>query len=248
MAENAQQRVVVAGPQGRPARRRRIGVAVAAQGFVLVALVAVVVPQAQDAADVVVLPRHRQQRRGLAAIVRVGDVEVVLRRLEQRPEVVADHVRGDLPTAHRAANKGAHEVFGVIEHELITRLGRDRFEGGERIGPAFRAVTRQGVDLPVAAVEQAFDPRHLRRAQRIGDVGLVHDHALHRPQAVIHLSARIVIRATGVDQVDRLAGRRARTHPLEEMPRLAVLEIDVREKPVLEQPAPHQAFAGRPAR
>ncbi|MNP12776.1 hypothetical protein D3C76_1050270 [compost metagenome] len=71
---------------------------------------------------------------------------------------------------------------------------------------------------------------------------LVHDHALHRPQAVIHLGAGVVVRPTGIDQVDGLAGGRARTHPLEEMPRLAILEINVREKPVLEQPTPYQAL------
>ncbi|MNE26059.1 hypothetical protein D3C80_1194100 [compost metagenome] len=75
-------------------------------------------------------------------------------------------------------------------------------------------------------------------------MGLVHDHALYRPQAIVKLRARIIIRATGVDQVDRLAGRGARTHPLEEMPRLTVLEVEMGQEPVLVQPAPHQAFPG----
>ncbi|MNF84617.1 hypothetical protein D3C84_669870 [compost metagenome] len=168
----------------------------------------------------------------------------MLRRLEQCPEVVTDHVSGDLPPANRAANKGAHEILGVIEHELITRLGRDRFEGGKRVGPALRPITRQRAGLPVTAVEQALDPGHLRRAQRVGNVGLMNDHPLHRPQTVVKLAARIIVRASGLDHVNRLPGRRARSHPLKEMPRLAVLEIDVREKPVLVQPAPYQALPG----
>ncbi|MNK86742.1 hypothetical protein D3C87_1066600 [compost metagenome] len=168
----------------------------------------------------------------------------MLGRLEQRPEIIADHVRGDLTTTHWPTDKGAHKVLGVIEHELIARLGRNRFEGGERVGPALWPIARQRIDLPVAAVEQALDPRQLRRTQRIGDVGLVHDHTLHRPQAIVKLRARIIVRATGVDQVNRLAGRGARTHPLEEMPRLAILEVEMGEKPVLVQPAPHQTFPG----
>ncbi|MNQ79022.1 hypothetical protein D3C85_939510 [compost metagenome] len=201
-------------------------------------------PQAQHAAHVVVLTGHGQQWRGLRLIVRIDDVQIMLGGLEQGPELIADHIGCDLSAAHRPANKGAHKVLGVIEHKLITRLRRDRLERLERIGTALRPVTGQGVDLPVAAIEQALDPSHSRRAQWVGDVGLVHDHPLHRPQAVIHLGTRIVVGAAAVDQVDGLAGRRTRTYPLEEMPLLALLEIQVREEQVLEQPARHQAFAG----
>ena len=244
MAENAQQGIVIARPQCRPARRRQVCIVVTAQGFVLVALVAIGQPQAQHTAHVVILPGHGQQRRGLAAITRIGDVQIVVGVLEQRPEVIADHVRSDLPTAHRPANEGTHEVLSVIEHELVTRFSRDGFECRERVGAAAGAVAWQGRDLPVGGVEQCLDPRHLRRAEGVSDVGFMHDHALHRPQAVVHLGAGVVVGATGGDQVNRLATGRTRTHPLEVMPRLAVLEIDMRQEQMLEQPARHQAFPG----
>ncbi|MNV47921.1 hypothetical protein D3C71_1398050 [compost metagenome] len=75
-------------------------------------------------------------------------------------------------------------------------------------------------------------------------MGLVHDHALHRPQAVVELRARIIVGAPGIDQVNRLAGRRTRTHPLEEMPGFTLLEVKMGEEPVFIQPAPHQALPG----
>ena len=162
------------------------------------------------------------------------------RFLEQRPEVVPDHVRGNLPAAHRPANKGAHKILGVIEHELITRHGRDRFKGFKRVGAAARPVTRQRSGMPVAAVEQLLDPLELLLAHRVSDVGFVHDHALYRHQPVIERGARIIIWTAGSDQINRLTARRARTHPLEEMPRHAVVKIRMGKEQVFEQPAPDQ--------
>ena len=209
VAVDRQQRIVVAGPQVRPAGRRRFGIGVAAQLLILVALVPVGLPQPQQVADLVELPGHGQQRRGLGTIAGIGDVEVVARVLEHRPEVVADHVGGDLPAAHRPADKGAHEVLGVIQHELVARLGRNRLEGLEGVGAALRAVTGYRIHCPVAGVEQLAHPLQLLRAERIGDMGLVHDDALDRPQPVVHLGARVVIGPARGNRVDRLAAGRA---------------------------------------
>ncbi len=166
------------------------------------------------------------------------------RLLEQRPEVVADHVGGNLPTAYRATDEGAHEVLGVIQHELVARHCRDRFEGFERVGPVARAVAWQRGGMPVAGVEQLLDPLELLRPHRIGDVRLVHDHALHRDQPVVEVGARRVVGAARGDQVDRLTARCTRTHPLEEVALLATNEIDVRQEQVLVQPAADQRLGG----
>ena len=74
LAEDRQQRVVVAAPDMRPVRGRGVGVSVLAQVLVLVALVAIVAPQTQQIADVVELAGHGQQRRGLALVIGIGDV------------------------------------------------------------------------------------------------------------------------------------------------------------------------------
>ncbi|MCY1529465.1 hypothetical protein D9M68_646120 [compost metagenome] len=75
-------------------------------------------------------------------------------------------------------------------------------------------------------------------------MGLVHDHALDGPEAVVEGVARILVGTARGDGVDRLAAGRARSHQLEEVPRLAALEIKVRKEQVLEQPAPHQRLTG----
>ncbi|SVJ63258.1 Uncharacterised protein [Klebsiella pneumoniae] len=245
LAEDAQQGVVVAVPDRVPGRRRRVGVDVLAQVFVLVALVPVGAPQAEQVLQLVDLPRQGQQRLALRAEVGVGDEQVLLGVLEYHPEVVADHVGGDLSTAHRPADEGTGEVFGVVQHELVARPWRDRGEGGERVGTALHAVAGNLVGVPLGAEEQLLDAFQLLRRQRIGDVRLVYDHALDRPEAVIEAVARIVVGTPGRDRVDRLAAGRARTHQLEEVAGRALLrEIQVRQEQVLVEPARDQALLG----
>ena len=74
-------------------------------------------------------------------------------------------------------------------------------------------------------------------------MGLVHDHALDRPQAIIEGRAWIVVGAAGGDRIDRLTTGRARTHHLEEMTLIPALDIQVREEQVLVDPARHQVLA-----
>ncbi len=140
LAEHAEQGVLVTCPDLRPIGRC-IGVSLGAQLLVLVALHAIGLPERQQVAHFVELPRHGQQRCGLLTKAPIGDIEIVLRVLEEHPEVVADDISGDLASADRAANEGAHEVLSVIQHELVSRLGRNRLEGLERIGPVIRAIT-----------------------------------------------------------------------------------------------------------
>ena len=244
VAEYREQGVIVARPQGRPAWRRHIGIGLLPQLFIVVTLVAVVVPQRNNAANVVDLPGHCQQGRCQAAIHRVGDITVPGRLLKHGPEVVADYIGGNLTTAYRPADKGAHKVFSVIEHKLIARDCRDSLKGFKRIGTPAWPVTRQFGGMPVAAVEQLLDPRQLMRPHRVGDMGLVHDHALHRLQAIVKRRARVIVGATGGDQVDRLPAGRARAHPLEIMPRHTVVKIGMGKKQMLVQPARHQCFGG----
>ncbi|MNO85176.1 hypothetical protein D3C76_765410 [compost metagenome] len=169
----------------------------------------------------------------------------MLRVLEEHPEVVANHVGGDLPATDRSTDEGADEVLGVVQHELVTRLRRDRGEGFERVGAMLQAVARHLVGLPRAAKEQLAGMVQLRRVERIGDVGLVHDHALDRPQAIVEGTAGIVVRPARGDGIDRLAAGRARAHQLEEVPRLSPFgEVQVRQEQVLVQPARHQPLAG----
>ncbi|MNQ72754.1 hypothetical protein D3C85_874660 [compost metagenome] len=124
-------------------------------------------------------------------------------------------------------------------------MRRDGLEGLEGVGAALRAIAGHLIRDPVAGEEQRPDPRHFRRAEGISDVGLVHDHALDGPEAVIEGVARVVVGPAGGDGVDGLAAGRARAHHLEEMAGLAIpLEIQMREEQVLEQPAPDQRLAG----
>ena len=242
MAKHRQQGVVVAAPDLRPIRRQ-VAVAIAAQLLVLVALVTVGAPHAPEVAEVVELAGHGQQRRRLTTVIRVGDVLVMLRILKEHPELIADHVGGDLSATHRSADKGAHEILGVIQHELVARPGRNRLEGLEGIGAPTHAVARQLLKVPVLGEEQRLHPRQPGRAERIGEVRLVHDHVRHRAQAVIDVGARIVVGAARGDRIDRLPARRARTHQRVEMPRFAALEIQMRKEQVLVQPAADQLFA-----
>ncbi len=193
LAKDRQQCVVVATPDVLPLRRTlRIGVA--PQFFILVALALVAVPEPQQLTDIIGLPWHRQQRCRTLAITGVGHVAIVPRILEEHPEVVADDVGGDLPTAHRPADEGAYEVFGIVQHKAVARLGRYRLERLERIGTMLDAISGQLVERPVAGEQQLMNPRQLRWIQRIGDVRLVHDVALDGHQAIVESRPRILIR------------------------------------------------------
>ncbi|MCY1428064.1 hypothetical protein D9M71_439350 [compost metagenome] len=98
--------------------------------------------------------------------------------------------------------------------------------------------------MPVASVEQLLHPLELLRPHRVGDVRLVHDHALDRDQAVIEVGARRVVGAARGDQVDRLAAGRARTHPLEEVALLATDAVDMCQEQMLVQPTADQRLGG----
>ncbi len=242
LAEDAQQGIVIAGPDLLPLRGlARIGIH--AQLFVVVALDPVALPERKQVAHFIELPGHRQQRRGLFAIAPVGNVQIVLRVLEEHPEVVANHVRGDLPAAHRPADKGADEILGVIQHELVPRLGRNSLESLERIGSVICAVTGDGIHRRVTAEEQRTDPRQLRSAEWIGDMSLVHDHVGNRSQAIAEPGTRIIVRPSRRNGVDRLATGRARTHQLVETTASLPFEVQMRDEKVLIQPAANQIAA-----
>ncbi|MNC24449.1 hypothetical protein D3C75_725040 [compost metagenome] len=87
-----------------------------------------------------------------------------------------------------------------------------------------------------------LDPLELLRPHRVGDVRLVHDHALHRDQPVVEVGARRVVGAARGDQVDRLAAGRARAHPLEEVPALTAHKMDVGQEQMLIEPAADQGL------
>ena len=164
------------------------------------------------------------------------------RLLEQRPEVVTNHVRGDLTAAHRAANEGADEILGVIQHELIARYRRDCLKRLERVGAVAWTIARQRSRVPVAAVEQLFDTFELLRPHRVGDVGLVYDDALYGHQPVVEVGARRIVGPTRGNQVNGLATGCTGTYPLEEVPRLPANKVNVCQKQVFIQPTAYQRF------
>ena len=179
------------------------GVSVTPKLLVAIALAAVGIPERQQVTQFVELPGHCKQGCRALAKALVGHIEVTFRGLEEHPEVVADHIGRNLPAAHRATDEGSHEVLGVIEHELVARTGRNRCECQERVGPVPGTIPRQLRKRPAIVEKKLANPGELAIAQRIGDVRLVDDHIVDRPQPVEELGARVIVRPTTGNYIDR---------------------------------------------
>src|SRR5690606_22465558 len=141
----------------------------------------------------------------------------------------------DLPPAHRAADESTYEVLGVIQHELVARLRRNRPEGLEGVGPVVGAIAGYRLDRPLTFEEQFAHPLQLCGAERISDVGLVDDGPGDRPDPIEKRRSRILVRQPRGDRVHRLSARRPRANQLEEVPWLAPFEMQMREKQMLVQ-------------
>src|SRR3970282_1633077 len=111
--------------------------------------------------------------------------------MKERPEIVTHHIGSDMAAADRPANKGTDEIFGVVQHELIAGPGRDSRKGDKRIGARILTITRRITGLPRTAEKKRIDAADFPRAERISDMGFVHNGALHGAQAIINpLNAR----------------------------------------------------------
>src|SRR5690606_34832628 len=73
-------------------------------------------------------------------------------------------------------------------------------------------------------------------------VGLVDDGPGDRPDPIEKRRSRILVRQPRGDRVHRLSARRSRANQLEEVPRLAPFEMQMREKQMLVQPAADQTL------
>ncbi len=67
----------------------------------------------------------------------------MLRVQEHDPEVIVNHIQGDLALADRALDKGLDHVERVIQEKLITRAGRDLLEGDKGVGAQFLLIAHQ---------------------------------------------------------------------------------------------------------
>jgi hypothetical protein len=234
----------------RRAARRDLHVLGLLEPRVLVAVVLERLPVGTERQQLAVFARQAEQRAGLLAISLVVDIRIRARFDEHRPEVIVDHVGRHRAGADRAADEAAHEILGVIQHELVARLGRNRGKGRERIGALGLAVNRQRAGRPRRGEEQLVVTLEPRIVERIDDVVLLDDALGHQPEAVIErraVRARIVVGRHRRDRIERLAAGRARAQHFEEMRRLAVavvvLKINVRDEQMLVQVTRHQLFA-----
>ncbi len=193
-------------------------------------------PQLPRTKIALVLGGKVEQRRRLLQEAGNPDREIVRRIQEGDPELILDHVDGDVPAADRSADEGHDEILRVVEQILVAAGRRDCVEGDEWIRRHLRRVGRKLRGLPIAVQEELAQAVALRFVQRIHDVRLVHDRGSDRPQSIPEVrGAGIVIRAHRGDHIDRLARRRPRAHHLEERARREIVEAEVGQEPVLVQ-------------
>ena len=67
-------------------------------------------------------------------------------REESDPEAILDHVQRDLAAADRALDEAHDGELGLVEHEAVARVDRQRREGLERVGRRVGAVAGQALD------------------------------------------------------------------------------------------------------
>ena len=191
------------------------------------------------------LGHQHQVREDAGEIVGVGHRQVRLRVLECDPELVLDHVGGDLPGTHRAADESGDEVFGVVQHEAVARSRGNIVEGRYRVHGVGAGVVRQLADFPVPGQEQLLEARHAPGVKRIGHVGLVHQGGDNRAQAIEKDVTRIVVGAQGGDDIYRLPRGCGGAHQFKEGAGIQFAEVQVRRVQVFVEVARHQFVPGR---
>ena len=100
------------------------------------------------------------------------DSGITGRFLEHHPKMVANHVRCELPAAHRPTDERADEVLGILEHETVAGIDGYRRKRRERVGALRRAVTRYRSGLPIACKEQLLNTLAHILIERKGNVSL----------------------------------------------------------------------------
>ena len=139
-----------------------------------------------------------------------------VRRTEEHPELVLDHVERDLAAAHRSLHEAHHDELRIVEHEAVTRVDRQVAEGCEGVGGQCRIVAGQGGDSVVQFQEPATYPLHALGVELQRHEGLGDRCRLEQAQPVPDARhAGVVERAARGDDVDRLAGGAAAAHQLE---------------------------------
>jgi hypothetical protein len=103
--------------------------------------------------EAAVLGGEAQELRGLVEEARFDHREVPLGGEEGDPELVLDHVDGDLTAADRPADEGHHEVLRVVEEEGVAARGRDLVEAEEGVRGLVARVAGHAGRLPRARQE-----------------------------------------------------------------------------------------------
>ena len=213
-----------------------------AQIPVTVALVLVFQPLGPQIQNMGFFPRQAQQWCCLAAVIFVADVLFLRRIFKHHPELIANHIGGNLAPAHRATNKGAGKILGTVQHKLIAGAGGNGGKGQEGIGGVLVIVARQGIHLPILLQEQCPVTLHALVVQPVDDVRFVHQGVGNGAQPVIDRPARIIVGAYRGHHFDGLGGVAVTAHQLKKRCRLYadIGKVQVRQKKVFVQIAGHQ--------
>ncbi len=116
-----------------------------------------------------------------------------VRAQERDPEAVLDDVERHLPAANRSLDEAHHRELGLVEHEAVTRLHGQGFEGPKRVGRQLGLVAREPIDSNVGLDEQLSVKGETRRAEGVGHLGFRQRALLADDEAVVHaIALRIV--------------------------------------------------------
>ena len=130
--------------------------------------------------------------------------------------MVVDDIKRDLPATNRAFHESTEGKLRLVEHETVAGIDRQGPECNERIDGQTRIVARQRVDRVVGREEPATNARQACRVEFDRHEGFGNGRRFQATQSVIDaVNARIVVRATGCHDLNRLPWRRPAANQFE---------------------------------
>ena len=128
---------------------------------------------------------------------------------EHDPEMILNHVEGNLSLANRASDKGHDHIMGMVEQELVAGAGRDLLKGDKGIGAQLWLIADPvWFCRPFGFDEEFLQANELTIIQGEHHVGLMNDGGINSAEAVVKgCGSWIIIRTDRGDQINGFTGR-----------------------------------------
>jgi len=143
---------------------------------------------------------------------RIRHAQIVFGIDKHDPEVIIDHIEGDLTFADRTVDEGHDNVMRVVQQELVARTRGDLFKRDKRIGAQILIIPHSMRALqPLGFYKKLLDALEFCVIEVKDHMGLMDDGGVDLPETIVNpFDTGVVIGTHGGNQINRFAGRRLR--------------------------------------